>query len=449
MDLKLQATQIQKLALTQSMRQSLTFLQLPAVDLSQAVQEAALSNPLLEVTEPDFGRVAVDVSRPEEDSVPVFQESELWSRYAPRGGEEAPPVPERAESFAEYLEGQLGTIPYLEPRLRELCRYLIGCLNSAGYLDCPLAELAEELGVPLFDMEQALLAIQTLDPPGVGARDLSECLLLQLAQGKHFTEENIHLLRAGLPLLAEEDWDGLARLLGVSREQAKRDAEVIRSLNPIPSRGFASAERSVYLVPEATVFWRDGEVIIEMERGSQPKVELNQYYCSLLQSTEDAPETKDYLRRMMAEANELMSGLQSREKTLRQIMGAIVKGQRDFFLKGGALAPLTMQQVAEELGLSTSTVSRAVKDKYLSFQGRSLALRSFFVAALPTGEGVSPQTVQEHIRRFIAAEDPASPLSDEALREALGNLGINASRRTVAKYRGEMGIPSSAQRKRG
>ena len=126
---------------------------------------------------------------------------------------------------------------------------------------------------------------------------------------------------------------------------------MIRSLNPIPSRGFASAERSVYLVPEATVFCRDGEVIIEMERGSQPKVELNQYYCSLLQSTEDTPETKDYLRRMMAEANELMSGLQSREKTLRQIMGAIVKGQRDFFLKGGALAPLTMQQVAEELGL--------------------------------------------------------------------------------------------------
>lgn len=445
--MKLQAAQVQKLALTQSMRQSLTFLQLPAVDLSQAVQEAALSNPLLEVTEPDFGRVAVDVARPEEDPAPVFQESELWPRYAPRGRKEAPPVPERAESFAEYLEGQLGTIPYLDARLRELCRYLIGCLNSAGYLDCPLTELAEELGVPLFEMEQALLAIQTLDPPGVGARDLSECLLLQLAQGKHFTEENIRLLRAGLPLLAEEDWDGLARLLGVSREQAKRDAAVIRSLNPIPSRGFASAERPVYLVPEATVSCRDGEVLIEMERGSQPKVELNQYYCSLLGSGEG--ETRDYLRRMMAEANELISGLQSREKTLRQILGAIVKGQRDFFLKGAALAPLTMQQVAEELGLSTSTVSRAVKDKYLSFQGRSLALRSFFVAALPTGEGVSPQTAREHIRRFIAAEDPALPLSDEALREALGNLGINASRRTVAKYRGEMGIPSSAQRKRG
>lgn len=162
--MKLQAAQVQKLALTQSMRQSLTFLQLPTVDLSQAVQEAALSNPLLEVTEPDFGRVAVDVARPEEDPAPVFQESELWPRYAPRGREEAPPVPERAESFAEYLEGQLGTIPYLDARLRELCRYLIGCLNSAGYLDCPLTELAEELGVPLFEMEQALLAIQTLDP---------------------------------------------------------------------------------------------------------------------------------------------------------------------------------------------------------------------------------------------------------------------------------------------
>ncbi len=382
---------------------------------------------------------------------PVRRRTPPLSFRRASSGPATPPGAERrsrrCRSFSEYLEGQLGTIPYLDPRLRELCRYLIGCLNSAGYLDCPLTELAEELGVPLFEMEQALLAIQTLDPPGVGARDLSECLLLQLAQGTHFTEENIHLLRAGLPLLAEEDWDGLARLLGVSREQAKRDAAVIRSLNPIPSRGFASAERPVYLVPEATVSCRDGEVIIEMERGSQPKVELNQYYCSLLGSGEG--ETRDYLRRMMAEANELISGLQSREKTLRQILGAIVKGQRDFFLKGAALAPLTMQQVAEELGLSTSTVSRAVKDKYLSFQGRSLALRSFFVVALPTGEGVSPQTAREHIRRFIAAEDPALPLSDEALREALGNLGINASRRTVAKYRGEMGIPSSAQRKRG
>lgn len=382
---------------------------------------------------------------------PVRRRTPPLSFRRASSGPATPPGAERrsrrCRSFSEYLEGQLGTIPYLDPRLRELCRYLIGCLNSAGYLDCPLTELAEELGVPLFEMEQALLAIQTLDPPGVGARDLSECLLLQLAQGKHFTEENIRLLRAGLPLLAEEDWDGLARLLGVSREQAKRDAAVIRSLNPIPSRGFASAERPVYLVPEATVSCRDGEVIIEMERGSQPKVELNQYYCSLLGSGEG--ETRDYLRRMMAEANELISGLQSREKTLRQILGAIVKGQRDFFLKGAALAPLTMQQVAEELGLSTSTVSRAVKDKYLSFQGRSLALRSFFVVALPTGEGVSPQTAREHIRRFIAAEDPALPLSDEALREALGNLGINASRRTVAKYRGEMGIPSSAQRKRG
>ena len=382
---------------------------------------------------------------------PVRRRTPPLSFRRASSGPATPPGAERrsrrCRSFSEYLEGQLGTIPYLDPRLRELCRYLIGCLNSAGYLDCPLTELAEELGVPLFEMEQALLAIQTLDPPGVGARDLSECLLLQLAQGKHFTEENIHLLRAGLPLLAEEDWDGLARLLGVSRERAKRDAEVIRGLNPIPSRSFASAERPVYLVPEATVSCRDGEVIIKMERGSQPKVELNPYYCALLDSAEG--ETRDYLHRRMAEAHELISGLLSRERTLRQILGAIVKGQRDFFLKGAALAPLTMQQVAEELGLSTSTVSRAVKDKYLSFQGRSLALRSFFVAALPTGEGVSPQTVQEHIRRFIAAEDPASPLSDEALREALANLGVNASRRTVAKYRGEMGIPSSAQRKRG
>ena len=151
--------------------------------------------------------------------------------------------------------------------------------------------------------------------------------------------------------------------------------------------------------------------------------------------------------------NEEAEDNQWQRQALRQALGRAIReeltGRQREVLLLYYLDQLTMQQVAEELGLSTSTVSRAVKDKYLSFQGRSLALRSFFVVALPTGEGVSPQTAREHIRRFIAAEDPALPLSDEALREALGNLGINASRRTVAKYRGEMGIPSSAQRKRG
>lgn len=437
----------QELKLTPQLLQSMEVLQMNVQDLAEYLSRASEENPLLEAESPASLQ----------NAYAQLRRAASWLDAGPQGGtflHEDGTVPEQGaadretESLAAFLRDQLER-RHLEKPLLALCTYLAELVDEGGYLAPEDLESLEELKLPPDLTDRALAELQSLDPPGVGARDLSECLLLQLAQGKHFTEENIHLLRAGLPLLAEEDWDGLARLLGVSREQAKRDAEVIRSLNPIPSRGFASAERSVYMVPEATVFCRDGEVIIEMERGSQPKVELNQYYCSLLQSTEDAPETKDYLRRMMAEANELMSGLQSREKTLRQILGTIVKGQRDFFLKGGALAPLTMQQVAEELGLSTSTVSRAVKDKYLSFQGRSLALRSFFVAALPTGEGVSPQTVQEHIRRFIAAEDPASPLSDEALREALGNLGINASRRTVAKYRGEMGIPSSAQRKRG
>ena len=224
---------------------------------------------------------------------------------------------------------------------------------------------------------------------------------------------------------------------------------MIRGLNPIPSRGFASAERPVYLVPEATVFCRDGEVIIEMERGSQPKVELNQYYCSLLGSGEDTPETRDYLRRMMAEANELISGLQSREKTLRQILGAIVKGQRDFFLKGAALAPLTMQQVAEELGLSTSTVSRAVKDKYVQFQTRLIPLRSLFSSSLQGDDGVlvSADAAKQQLRLFIRTEEPGAPLSDEALTAALASVGIHLSRRTVAKYRAELNIPSAAARK--
>lgn len=451
--MELQLKQAQKLIMTQVMQQSLRCLQLPALELRSYLQEAALSNPLLEVEDQPLGEVPVDPAAADGaelwDLLPIERREQLiWDGAG--GGQDPAAYVSEEESFTDYLNHQLGQIALLDAASLDRCRYLVGCLNSWGYLDCPLEELAQELGQSLFDMEQALFVIQSLDPPGTGARSLSECLLLQLAEGSAFNEVNIRLIRVGLPLLARNDRKGLAALLGVSQAEAEEAADVIRRLNPIPSRGFAGGREIPLVVPEATICPRGDKIVIEMNTHLLPKVSLNQDYCALMKQTE-LEDVRFYLREKQAEANNLLHQLDNRADTLFRVLSVVAELQQDYFLRGQPLEPMTMQQVAERLGLSSSTVSRAVKDKYVEVGSQVIALRSLFSLSLPAEKGhtaVSPSAVHQQLRRFIAAEDPAAPLSDEALCQALAGIGIPLSRRTVAKYRMELGIPSTRERKK-
>lgn len=441
-------TQEQSLILTQAMRQALHCLETPAAELSEYLQEEALSNPLLEVEPPPIS--APISQQPEVGNVPIRQEERLiWEGESPAEPASVSDYVSFPVSFQEHLDLQLKLMSGLDKPTEALCHYLVGCLNSAGYLDCPLSELAGELGCSRFDLEQALFVVQSLDPPGTGARDLSECLLLQLVQGSEFTAVNIHLVKAGLPLLAERDYTGLSKLLKVSREEVLRAAEVIRSLNPIPSRGFAGDQSVSFIQPEATIRIENGQVIVEMNTYGVPKLSLSRDYCDLLES-ENCTEAQPYLREKMTEARKLISSLENRQNTLFRLISAVVQRQLPYFTNGQELQPLSMKDLAEELSLNVSTVSRGVKDKYLLFDGRVLPLRSLFRSALETERGisVSPDFIQKQMRRFLEAENPTSPLSDEALSEALSGIGINISRRTVAKYRQAMNIPSAAARKR-
>lgn len=435
--------QEQTLVLTQAMRQALRCLETPATELCEYLQEESLSNPLLEVEPPAF-----PAAEQRTDAVPIQREERLiWEgHFAPEAAEFTVSSP---VSFREHLDLQLKLMAGLDKATETLCHYLVGCLNSAGYLDCPLSELAQELRCSRFDLEQALFVVQSLDPPGTGARNLSECLLLQLAEGSEFTAVNIHLVRAGLPLLAKRDYAGLAKLLKVSRSEVLRAAEVIRSLNPIPSRGFYGDRALPFIQPEATVRVENGQPVIEMNTYGIPRLSLRSDYCALLGS-DACQDAQPYLREKMSEAKSLMSSMENRQDTLFRLVSAVVRHQRPFFLENGELQPLTMKDLAEELSLNVSTVSRAVKDKYIQFGGHAVALRSLFCAPLQTEQGaaVSAGFIQKQMRRFLDGENPASPLSDEALAEALGSIGITVSRRTVAKYRGELGIPTAAARKR-
>ena len=452
MSAQLHLEQAQKLIMTQAMQQSLHCLQLSAPELREFVQEAALSNPLLDVEDLPLGECppeAVDSSGVDlQESLPIERrESIIWENSTEDADLSAYVSTE--ESFTDYLNNQLGQMQLLDAPTRALCQYLVGCLNSAGYLDCSLTELAEELGQSLFNMEQALFIVQALDPAGVGARSLSECLLLQLVQSRHFNATNIHLVRSGLPLLASGDMAGLAKLLEVTPKEAAQAARIIRSLNPIPSRGFYTASRIPFVIPEATITVQDGHAIIEMNTHILPRVSLNSDYSALLATT-DQKDVQLYLREKQAEAKSLLHHLESRSDTLFRVLSAIVEIQQDHFVHGAPLLPMTMRQLADRLELSISTISRAVKDKYVQFEGQVLLLRSFFSLSLPTTDGhaVSADTVQQHLRKFIAAEDPAAPLSDEALRHALEGVDIPLSRRTIAKYRADMNIPAAKDRRR-
>ena len=449
----LEQTQIlsQKLVLTQAMRQSLDCLQLSAPELSDYVQEIALSNPLLDVQLPTYYETQLpSESAPAEREALDVRESDSWHGFSTSNAENIQDFTAfltRETTFRDHLNEQIGQTKLVDDELLRLCRFLIDCLDERGYLDCPLEELSKDFDIPLFALEQALFAVQMLDPPGVGARNLSECLTLQLAQGRSLDPLALKIARDGLEMLSRRDYQAIASLLDVSVAAAKAAAAKVLALNPIPSRSFAGSETIAYVAPDAEFSVQQGQLVIELNERILPRLSVNAEYSALLNTSGD-PEVRRYIKEKLSEAQALIKGVHTRCDTLVQLLTIIGSEQRGFFCSGEPLLPVTMQQLAEKLGVSTSTVSRAAQNKYIQFQGRTIPVRSFFTAAIRPDAAVSSHAVKQRLQRLIQSEDPASPLSDEALRLALSALGIEISRRAVAKYRAEMDIPSSSQRKK-
>ncbi len=433
----------QQLILTQEMRQSLHILQLALPDLRQYLLDEALSNPLLEVEDPQPALQPAVAEREPSFGQPgqaAADGPELFRQMEDRSGND----------LTGLLHEQLLRMPYLDRRLAGLCGYLVECLDEHGYLSFPVDELAQVLNCPVFEVEQALYVVQSLEPAGVGARSLSECLILQLAQSPNLNEHTIRLATQGLDLLAKNDLNAMAQLLGCTREQAQQAAQTVRQLNPRPVRGLEHGGAILYQVPEAEVFAEDGRLKIEMNRTFLPCLRLDPQVCGLLQDSA-APEERSYLRKCAAQAEKWLRGGAGRETTLEKLLRVIVHRQARWFLEDAPLQPLTMREIAEELALSPSTVSRAIQQKTLVFRGQSLPLKQFICGRVEAtgGQAVSTGEVKQHLQRLIQAEDAARPLSDEALQMALGAAGFPVSRRTVAKYREELAIPrASARRKR-
>jgi RNA polymerase sigma-54 factor len=443
--------QTYKPSVTQEMLRSLNILRMPAPELSQYVSEVIRENPVLDIgalNETENPPVTEAMDAPQsEDGESVWEEIEYRDTWESRSGDASAAINQMYAgiTFAEMLAEQINT-GVGDQGFHSLCMYIVGCLNKRGYLDSSVEEIAHETGVSEFDVNQALYYIQSLQPTGVGARNLCECLLLQLAESREFNEYTVRLITAGLPLLAERNTAAIQKLLRCDTETAARCMRIVSNLNPIPAQGFDTGEQSAAIIPDVIIQSEDGEISVAMNERYLPKIRINNIYSSLPSLDK---ETRKYLSQKTKEARMLISAVEEREKTLTLIVRVILDKQRDFFKNAGALEPMTQAEIGELVGLHASTVSRAIRGKYIQLPFGTIEMKQFFSSAVPhtAGGKVSSAAVMQHLRHLIQKEDPKHPLSDESICDVLSTMGINVARRTVAKYRAGIGIQSAAKRR--
>ena len=461
---RLELRQGQSLTMTPQLVQSIKLLQLSHMELSAYVEAELERNPLLHEGEPaadapsptlaDFLRAK---RKSEEASPrlipgpsPLRAESGSGAQAASSGHAELRPELEdtlaRAASLAEHLESQLD-LATADPWIREIAEHLIHTLDEAGYLREDMAEIAETLSASREEAEAALRLIQTFEPSGVGARNLAECLKIQLRE-RNRLDPAMQILLDHLHLAARQDFAALRRLCGVDQEDLADMLSEIRRLEPKPGLAFTPLHIDV-LVPDVLVRPSpEGGFRVELNPDTLPRILLNRSYYAEVAKLVRGDEDRTFLSECLQSANWLTRSLEQRAKTILRVATEIVRQQERFFREGvAALRPLTLKSVAEAIGMHESTISRVAANKAIGTPRGTFPMKYFFNAA--TGEGGhSSKAVRHRIRQLIEAESSSDVLSDEAIAQKLKAEGIEVARRTVAKYREALRIPSSAARRR-
>jgi RNA polymerase sigma-54 factor len=351
-------------------------------------------------------------------------------------------------SLADHLTAQVGAV--IDGADLFIALHLIDQIDECGYLTASLLDIATRLGVPLARVEAVLAVIQTLDPTGVGARDLAECLALQAKEADRY-DPCMAALIANLDLLARGELARLKRICGVDDEDLADMIRELRSYDPKPGCRYGG-EPVPAVTPDIFVAQRGSVWAVELNSATLPRVLVNRAYYTEVSAGPQDKSSKAWLSDMLASANWLVKALDQRQRTIIKVASEIVKQQEAFFRNGVShLKPLTLRQIADAIEMHESTVSRVTSNKYLSCARGLFELKYFFTSAIQSSEGgdaVSAEAVKSAIRALIQAEDPKKILSDDTLVEMLNAKGFDIARRTVAKYREAMGIGSSVQRRR-
>jgi RNA polymerase sigma-54 factor len=461
----------QHLTLTPQLQQSIRLLQLSTLELNQELERFLQENPLLE-REDDLPETAMappteiyseSTSTPQEPEAPQSESSPVADldstalssfeedRYGAGLRDEDddsdfPQLPAGMPSLREHLLAQTGFTAMSEHD-RTLIGLLIDALDDAGFITQPLEEIAQmlpaELGIELEELSIALRHLQNLDPPGVGARNLSECLELQLralAEDTPYRAEAIETVRQHLELLAARDFTKLKRALHCDDAALRSIQKLITSLNPRPGAAFAG-EEARYIVPDVVVKKVKGVWLAALNPDAVPRLRINRMYSQILQRNRDA--SAQQLATQLQEAKWLIKNVQQRFETILRVSQAIVDRQRHFFEHGEvAMRPLVLREIAQILDLHESTVSRVTTQKFMLTPRGIFELKYFFGShvATETGGSCSATAIRALIKQLVSAENTKKPLSDSQLSEILGQQGIVVARRTVAKYRESMQI---------
>ncbi len=392
---------------------------------------------------------------PEPQTVPEGHglSASSWSGIAGGGDGEAPNLEAYAAaeiSLSEHLEGQ-ATILLTEPGDQIIARALIDGLDEAGYFTGSLAEIAERLGAPLDRIEEVLVKLQSLEPTGVFARNLAECLSLQLIERNRF-DPAMQALVANLPLLAKRDFAQLRRLCGVDDEDLVDMVAEIRRLEPKPARPFGAAPTQVAVADVFIAAAPDGSWRIELNSDALPRVLVNETYATTIKRGKTSEADRTFLATNLQNANWLTKSLEQRARTILKVASEIVRRQDAFFAEGVVgLRPLNLRMIADAIGMHESTVSRVTSNKYIQTPRGLFEMKYFFstsIASNSYGEAHSAESVRFKIKQMIDAEDPNDVLSDDVIVVRLRAANIVIARRTVAKYRDSLRIPSSVDRRR-
>lgn len=429
--LNLRQEQTLKLTLTPQLRQAIEILQFSSMELLEYLHEQQMENPLIELEE--LYQYIHDVPG---TAMPRQSEEERHSFHA---------VVASTATLHERLEEQLMEFP-LTTEQKRICTYLIGNVDERGYLDISVGEAARLLGVEETAVENAIAWLQQMDPPGVCARDLQECLLLQLRRLSPDDGLAMRLVEEALEELAQGKIQQLAQRYGVTPAEIQRAYDRIQALNPHPGLAFHT-DSPRYLVPDVQIEKVNGEYVVIMLDHWMPHFRINPAYHQLIHHSDE--QVAGYMREKLNAALWIARSIEQRRQTLYRVVECLVEEQQEFLDKGFAyLRPLTLKQVADKLGLHESTVSRATNGKYAQTPLGLVELKAFFTHSIGREDDVSPEWVKQRMKALIDEEDKRKPLSDQKLAERLAAEGICLSRRTVAKYREEMRIPSSAKRRR-
>lgn len=465
--------QTQKLVMTPELIQAIQLLQFNTQELENYVQEQILANPVLERAE-KAGNDSSDMNENEEDEKKTAEAQNSgedrefdWAehfrehRYDDISYRQGISDREQSDfsyehfvssevSLTDHLMMQLDFVP-MKPACKMIARYLIEALDQNGYLTSTVQEVCQVFRAREEKVLEALAVIQGFEPIGVGARDLKECLLIQLRHRGKDKPDARKIVENHLEDIADNRLSHISKALGISIKEVQNIRDEIRSLEPKPGRQFGSAGDNRYIIPDVTVEKVGDEYIVLVNDSTAPRLNVSPYYQKMLIEADKESQIARFLTGRLNSALWLIRSIEQRRQTIYNVVNAVVSYQQDFMEYGSKhLKTLTLKQIADEVGVHESTVSRSINGKYMQTPRGLFEIRYFFTSGVTgnDGSGIASESIKTIIREMVDSEDPKAPLSDQAIAESMAECGIEISRRTIAKYRDEMNLPSSAKRKR-